>query len=774
MKLSRLYLLPALALAAMSVVGCSDKFDNPPMIIPSQIDIPEENLISIYDLKKQYWDDARNYIDTIGLTANDDSLYVKARVISSDESGNIYNCIYIQDETAALPISVRYPDMYTKFRIGQEVVLNVSDMFIGKYNGLQQLGQPNYGDYGWEASFMAKEFFESHIRISGMPDIAQIDTITINSISELPSQTDDLIRMQGQLVRINNVYFEDADGVATFAGEQENTNRNIVDADGNTLTVRNSGYADFRGKTLPMGTGDIVGILGFYGENWQIVLRDEYDCIGFTTDTSGTEINPYTIEQAIELQGSASGWVTGYIVGAVAPEVTTVTSEADIEWAAPTTLGNTIVIGMTADTRSIAQCIVMELPQGSALQNTVNLAEHPEALGTQIWVKGKLENYMGTYGLTGNSGSSSEFKTTLVSGGEGSLFEDFENVSGDEIPDTWTAYNYQGDKDWFINDENNGNHYASMTGFRGNQPPFETWLVSPALDIDAAGKKVFSFDSQIAAFGGGTNQLQCFVMTTNDPKTAVTTEVTDQINWASGTSGYSDWTPSGDIDLSNYTGTIFIGFRYYADPSDEYDTWSLDNFRFGIESGTTPDPGPGGDDTPISATRADFETFNGGQPSTRYGNNTTTDGWTTEQSAILWGQEGADNSKGYQTGYFDFIKDPTTGEYMASACMQGRTDRIGTITSPTITGGCGTLSFNWGKPYGDDNLSFRVDIIQGGSVTKTFTVTGNPTQHEVQTHSEDINVSGDFSIKFTNLCPSGVGDSSADRVCVWNVSWTNY
>ena len=771
MKLSRLYLLPALALAAVGVVGCSDKFDTPPMVVP-HTDI--EANITIFDLKKQYWNDDRNYIDTIGLSANGDSLYIKGRIVSSDESGNIYKALYIQDETGALCMSIDRNNLYNEWRVGQEVIMSVSGMYIGKYNGLQQFGQPEYTEkFGWEAAFMNYEFFKSHARPNGLPDVSKIDTVDID-LGSLPASGDELIRLQGQLVRLRNVHFPEADGMTTFSDAEESTNRTVEDADGNTIIMRNSSYADFQPDLLPMGNGDIIGILGFYGEDWQLLLRSTDDLIGFTTDTNGTEINPYTIEQAIELQGSASGWVTGYIVGAVAPEVTTVTSDADIEWAAPTTLGNTIVIGMTADTRSIAQCIVMELPQGSALQNTVNLAEHPEALGTQIWVKGKLENYMGTYGLTGNSGSAGEFKTTVVSGGEGSLFEDFENISGDEIPDTWTAYNYQGDKDWFINDENNGNHYASMTGFRGTQPPFETWLVSPALDIDAAGKKVFSFDSQIAAFGGGTNQLQCFVMTTNDPKTAVNTEVTDQINWASGTSGYSDWTPSGDIDLSNYTGTIFIGFRYYADPSDEYDTWSLDNFRFGIESGTTPDPGPGGDDTPISATRADFETFNGGQPSTRYGNNTTTDGWTTEQSAILWGQEGADNSKGYQTGFFDFIKDPTTGEYMASVCMQGRTDRIGTITSPTITGGCGTLSFNWGKPYGDDNLSFRVDIIQGGSVTKTFTVTGNPAQHEVQSHSEEINVSGDFSIKFTNLCPSGVNDSSADRVCIWNVSWTNY
>lgn len=767
MKLSRLYLLPALALAAVGVVGCSDKFDTPPMVVP-HTDI--EANITIFDLKKQYWNDDRNYIDTIGLSANGDSLYIKGRIVSSDESGNIYKALYIQDETGALCMSIDRNNLYNEWRVGQEVIMSVSGMYIGKYNGLQQFGQPEYTEkFGWEAAFMNYEFFKSHARPNGLPDVSKIDTVDID-LGSLPASGDELIRLQGQLVRLRNVHFPEADGMTTFSDAEESTNRTVEDADGNTIIMRNSSYADFQPDLLPMGNGDIIGILGFYGEDWQLLLRSTDDLIGFTTDTNGTEINPYTIEQAIELQGSASGWVTGYIVGAVAPEVTTVTSDADIEWAAPTTLGNTIVIGMTADTRSIAQCIVMELPQGSALQNTVNLAEHPEALGTQIWVKGKLENYMGTYGLTGNSGSAGEFKTTVVSGGEGSLFEDFENVSGDEIPDTWTAYNYQGDKDWFINDENNGNHYASMTGFRGNQPPFETWLVSPALDIDAAGKKVFSFDSQIAAFGGGTNQLQCFVMTTNDPKTAVTTEVTNQINWASGTSGYSDWTPSGDIDLSNYTGTIFIGFRYYADPSDEYDTWSLDNFRFGIESGTTPDPGPGGDDTPISATRADFETF--GTPSGYYNTFTSSDGWVATNCSLLAGSD----DPSAESPYFQFIGYVTgsTTEFAYAPCMNGNTSRAGTIVSPTISGGCGELTFNFGIPFNEsDPIGFRVDIKQNGSVVKTFNVEGSYTKGEAQSHTETINVSGDFTIEFVNLSPSQL-EENKNRVCIWNVSWTNY
>ena len=766
MKLSRLYLLPALALAAVGVVGCSDKFDTPPMVVP-HTDI--EANITIFDLKKQYWNDDRNYIDTIGLSANGDSLYIKGRIVSSDESGNIYKALYIQDETGALCMSIDRNNLYNEWRVGQEVIMSVSGMYIGKYNGLQQFGQPEYTEkFGLQAAFMNYEFFKSHARPNGLPDVSKIDTVDID-LGSLPASGDELIRLQGQLVRLRNVHFPEADGMTTFSDAEKSTNRTVEDADGNTIIMRNSSYADFQPDLLPMGNGDIIGILGFFGEDWQLLLRSTDDLIGFTTDTNGTEINPYTIEQAIELQGSASGWVTGYIVGAVAPEVTTVTSDADIEWAAPTTLGNTIVIGMTADTRSFAQCIVMELPQGSALQNTVNLAEHPEALGTQIWVKGKLENYMGTYGLTGNSGSAGEFKTTLASGGVASLYEDFESC-GTKIPTTWSDIVVSGNKHWYVDDYDN-DHYAVVTGYNGSNPPFEAWMISPALNLDEASQKVFSFDNQQAGYGGGDDLLEVYVMTTNDPTTATKTNVTDQAAWAHSTTGtYSGWTASGDIDLSAYSGTIFIGFRYYAEPSDKYDNWCIDNFRFGMESGATPDPGPGGDDTPISATRADFETF--GEPTGFYESFTSSDGWVATNCSLLAGTDDASA----KSPYFTFIGHVTgsSTEFAYAPCMNGNTSKAGSIVSPTITGGCGELTFNFGVPFNEsDPIGFRVDIKQGGSVVKTFNVEGSYTKGEAQEHTETINVSGDFTIEFVNLSPSQLAENK-NRVAIWNVSWTNY
>jgi hypothetical protein len=81
-----------------------------------------------------------------------------------------------------------------------------------------------------------------------------------------------------------------------------------------------------------------------------------------TTSTKGTAGDPYTVAEALEkMNAQRSGWVTGYVVGAVAPEVTEVKSNADIEWKAPTTLANTLVTADAADVTDYTKCIMIEL-----------------------------------------------------------------------------------------------------------------------------------------------------------------------------------------------------------------------------------------------------------------------------------------------------------------------------------------------------------------------------------------------------------------------------
>ncbi len=295
MKLHKI--LPVAALTAIALGGamtsCDNDFDYPPIIVP---EATLKANTTIAEVKAQYWDDARNYIDTIELTTAGEHVIIAGRVIANDESGNVYKNLVIQDETAALTFSINQTKMYETYRVGQEVVIDLTDMFIGKYNGLQQMGYPEWYAAGnaWEATFMDYTFFQEHSQMNGLPNAAKVDTIT-TTIDELNASKDaaGLQRWQSQLVRLDNVHFADG-GSVPFAPTGSNANRQLVDANGNTITVRNSGYATFASDMLPTGEGSVVAILGYYGTDWQLTLRTVSDCIGFDSMDPSDPDNPDT------------------------------------------------------------------------------------------------------------------------------------------------------------------------------------------------------------------------------------------------------------------------------------------------------------------------------------------------------------------------------------------------------------------------------------------------------------------------------------------------
>lgn len=434
MKTIKKYLLSlaATVAAGAGMVSCQNDFDNkvPGFQIPVATLTPNT---SILELKQAYWQDAVNYIDTIGLRDDGSHYIIAGRVISSDKAGNVYKKLVIQDASAALALSINYNSLYNEYRVGQEIVIDATGMYIGKYNGTQQLGAPMFYEKNqvWEATFMPYEMFVEHMQLNGLPEPAKIDTLTIRKFSELPSDPSQLAQYQSRIVRFNNVHFAEG-GEAKFTNAyKENTNRILYDADNQQITVRTSGYATFRDEILPAGDGDVVALLDYYAtsedaENpWQLTLNDAAGCMNFGNPTllPGGEDNPYTVGQAIEaIDGGSTdrGWVTGYIVGAVAPEVTEVTSNQDIEFSAEVVLANTLVVAESADCTDWRQCMVVSLPQDSPLRELGNLRDNPANYGKQIWLYGSLGTYMGMYAVTGNSGATSQFRIdgVEVPGGE--------------------------------------------------------------------------------------------------------------------------------------------------------------------------------------------------------------------------------------------------------------------------------------------------------------------------------------------------------------------
>ena len=424
MKL-RQYIAGFAALAALTSVttACQDDIDAPAMEVPVAKSTPNT---TIAELKARYWQEADNYAATIGNADNpEERTVIHGRVVSSDEASNVFKSLVIQDETAALAFSINSYNLYLNYRVGQEIVMDVTGMEIGKYSGLMQMGSKSWYERGntWQISFMAPEYFSSHAELNGVPDAAKVDTIQVPSFSYIGTSPEEQQKWQSQLVCLQNVSFQEG-GQAVFSSyHSSGENRVITDANGNTMNVRTSGYSTFWNTTLPEGNVDLTGILSFFNNAWQFILIDG-NAWKASPERPGAKDNPYSVDEAVQAQIdgiTAQGWVKGYIVGAVAPGVEDITSADDIEWEAPTVLANTLVIGQTPETRTLDHALVIYLTSESAFEQYGNLRDNPTNLGKEILVHGTLAKYLGTYGITGNNGSTSTFEIEGVEVGGGEI-----------------------------------------------------------------------------------------------------------------------------------------------------------------------------------------------------------------------------------------------------------------------------------------------------------------------------------------------------------------
>ena len=120
----------------------------------------------------------------------------------------------------------------------------------------------------------------------------------------------------------------------------------------------------------------------------------------------------------------------------------------------------------------------------------------------------------------------------------------------------------------------------------------------------------------------------------------------------------------------------------------------------------------------------------------------------------------------------------TTLEGYTYLTINGKTSAVGTITSPVLNGGIGSIKIRYANTYSENNgVSFRLDIKKNDEVVKTYTITKakeDVAQNTVYTEFiEDINVAGEFVMVFTNLSPSK-STSNKDRVSIGRLCWTTY
>ncbi len=152
-------------------------------------------------------------------------------------------------------------------------------------------------------------------------------------------------------------------------------------------------------------------------------------------------------------------------------------------------------------------------------------------------------------------------------------FEDFET----QTLGNWTAYSVTGDQVWYAASYS-GNYYAYANGYSGGPLDNEDWLISPALNFDNYTGETLDFISA-SSEGYSGDDIYLLISTnydgTSDPTGFTWTDLSAHCSFSAGSFA---WTDSGTIDLSSYSGTAHIAFKYVSTTTAAH-RWEIDNIN---------------------------------------------------------------------------------------------------------------------------------------------------------------------------------------------------
>ena len=275
-------------LFSVALCACQGDWDEPPVYdkVPyGNANISDEGIITIKELKDRF---PNVFASTDQNKQITESIKIRGRVTGNDLGSNIYKQFMLQDETGAIIVAVNQSGMHGFLAEGQEIVIDLKDLYIGGFHKQPEIGMPYNGT---SIGRMNKELFQQHFKYTGSIDANAIQPIDFDVDMDKDANC-------GKLVTLKNVSFALVAGLGTFAPDttQDKTvnivggcvSRALNEYSASDLVIRTSTYATFAAKKLPVDetTGkplkcNITGIATRYvkgkKDTWQILIRKESD-----------------------------------------------------------------------------------------------------------------------------------------------------------------------------------------------------------------------------------------------------------------------------------------------------------------------------------------------------------------------------------------------------------------------------------------------------------------------------------------------------------------
>ena len=328
------YIFFALAVLGLTTSCMKGSWDAPSdevgMSAYGNQDIKATNLKTIAEVKALF----ATEINGNSLKQVTQPMQIMGLVTGNDVGGNIYNSLYIQDNTGAIAISVGQGGLYGAFSVGQTVLIELNGLYIGGYGKQPQIGttytNPNKEGATPQVGRMTRYTWQEHYKL--IPAVDGLIVTPLEAIYNLNKL--DIAQDCGKLITLKGVTLAEADGKAVFAPSDGSVtltancaNRTIKGL--SNVVLRTSTYADFAKQPLPTGRVDITGVATRYNDTWQFLMRDINDIKESTTEPApeptptgkGTLADPYnaagvtayTKTLAADKQSSTDIYTTGII-----------------------------------------------------------------------------------------------------------------------------------------------------------------------------------------------------------------------------------------------------------------------------------------------------------------------------------------------------------------------------------------------------------------------------------------------------------------------------
>ncbi|MDE5662820.1 MAG: choice-of-anchor J domain-containing protein [Muribaculaceae bacterium] len=276
------------------------------------------------------------------------------------------------------------------------------------------------------------------------------------------------------------------------------------------------------------------------------------------------------------IDGRASNWVCGYIVGSINRDYPTY-SELSADFGVPTVNYNTIILAQIPYDKeewerigyTWEDCVPVQLPSGT-VRKALQLDQNPSNFNRMVSLRGITGNkYLGAYAVR----SVADYKW----GDKGKYEPPVEPVGADYfcnfspsldinyyIERGWSNLMQHGGLDGWSVYSNNGLSYATCSSYYGTEyaGPYVNWLITPAFNLDLAREKTFSFRSRGAYANPGS--LKVYLLTSRNPSGCEPIEL-DCVVATPADTGYGNWADSGIISLESFSGVVYIGFRFESE-----------------------------------------------------------------------------------------------------------------------------------------------------------------------------------------------------------------